>query len=1366
VQHKVDLADGWVIATLDDPFSLPCQIVVDQKAHLTEVRLSERERYVFRPTLFNGMPLSGGCLGDVGFELVDGTTPGAELDVVGNTSVRAPGAILDDPGDPVGFNGTLTDPETGLPYEARDFQLRTEDGRVFDLNIVRGVVRIADRNENELFINANGIVSSSGKSITFTRDGAGRITRITDPMSRTLDYAYDTAGDLVSFTNQTADETTFTYGTEHDLLEIHDPNGVRAAKQEFDADGRLVAVIDAAGHRIELVHDLVTREETREDRLGFRETFTYDERGNVTQQVDREGKVWTYAYDTADNQTSATDPLGNTTTATFDASHRKLTETNALGDTRSWTYDARGNVLTETDFDGKTTTNTYDARGNLLTTTAPDATVTTFTHDLQGNPTSITNALGHVATATYNIDGNLIATTDPAGHAVQYVYDAAGNTLRSSETRTTAAGTTETLTTRFRYDAANRMVETTDPLGHVTKTEYDRNGRVTAQVDPLGRRDESVYDELGRLVEQKAPDGAKQRTEYDAEDQATARIDEAGRLTQFFYDGTGRPTRTRYVDDSETTSHYDDAGRLTRVVDRRGSDTEFGYDAAGRQTVVRDALDHETTTTYDEAGRRLTVTDANGRTTSFAYDEAGRLETTTFPDLTTSRTEYDALGRVTAEIDPKGTRTEFEYDALGRLTLVRDADGGETAYSYDEVGNRVAMTDAMGRVRRTEYDGLGRMTAEVKPLGQRKTTTYDAVGQITAMRDYNGRVATMSYDPRGRLIYATHGDATETRYAYTVTGQLALVQDATGVTTFAYDDQDRLVEQVRPGGGTLRYGYDAEGNRTRIETPSGVTTFGYDAVGRPSTILDAQGGITTYGYDAANNRTSLTQPNGVTTTYARDARDRLTTIESRTAGNTLLARYAYTLDAAGNRTGVTEATGRTATWQYDALYRLVAETITEPAGSPETESFGYDAVGNRVFRATDAGVEASVYDDNDRLLDDGTATYTWDEQGNLRSKTDTSGTTQYRWDGRDRLIEVSGPITGLVQHVYDHAGDRIETRVGGVATRYMVDANRGLSQILEERTAGGALIASYVHSDDGMPLARFDAAAAAASYYLHDAQQSVRQLASGGGAITDAYSYTAFGETQTATGINANRFRYGGQWSDPTTALQHLRARWMDLGIGRFLTMDRFVGNARRPLTQHRYLYAAASPIDNADPTGLYTQHFGYAVEDVVEDVYRQQHPRNRTTFGGLQFGVKPDIVDHTLREFMEIKPLSMSGIAKGIAQIAVYTGIFVPVGYNRGSWTPPSPQRVDGTLTWFMNIQGVIFYTDDETNVRELLVVTTFAAARAALRRTTFVATRLGIDAAATAVRNRLLGGVAQAAAIRISQYEFQAGQLAFTRF
>jgi YD repeat-containing protein len=215
VQHKNDLKVGWVLGTDDDPFSLPCQIVRDQREHLTEVRLSERERYVFRPTLLHALPLSGGCRADVGFELVDGTTPNAELSILGNTGVRAPGTILHNPDDPIPFTGTLTDELTGLPYEATFFQLRTEDGRVFDLTPQRGIIRIQDRNENEIFVNHNGLVSSSGKQVSFTRDAQDRITRVTDPMSRYLDYAYDAAGDLVSYTNATSDRLAERVRTEY-----------------------------------------------------------------------------------------------------------------------------------------------------------------------------------------------------------------------------------------------------------------------------------------------------------------------------------------------------------------------------------------------------------------------------------------------------------------------------------------------------------------------------------------------------------------------------------------------------------------------------------------------------------------------------------------------------------------------------------------------------------------------------------------------------------------------------------------------------------------------------------------------------------------------------------------------------------------------------------------------------------------------------------------------------------------------------------------------------------------------------------------------------------------------------------------------
>jgi YD repeat-containing protein len=230
VMHKVEFDLGWVIATLDDPLSFPCTVVLDQTRHLTEIRVSERERYVFRPVLANTFPYSGGCRADVGFELVDGTTPNAELAIIGPIGVRAPGAIIDEPTDTVSALGQLLDEAEGTPFEPKDFQLTTEDGRVIDLREGVGITRIEDRNGNELFINENGLVHSAGETIHFTRDTQGRITKITDPMGHELEYGYDAAGDLISFENQTDDTTTFTYGDSHDLLEIHDPNGVRAAQ--------------------------------------------------------------------------------------------------------------------------------------------------------------------------------------------------------------------------------------------------------------------------------------------------------------------------------------------------------------------------------------------------------------------------------------------------------------------------------------------------------------------------------------------------------------------------------------------------------------------------------------------------------------------------------------------------------------------------------------------------------------------------------------------------------------------------------------------------------------------------------------------------------------------------------------------------------------------------------------------------------------------------------------------------------------------------------------------------------------------------------------------------------------------------------
>ena len=413
--------------------------------------------------------------------------------------------------------------------------------------------------------------------------------------------------------------------------------------------------------------------------------------------------------------------------------------------------------------------------------------------------------------------------------------------------------------------------------------------------------------------------------------------------------------------------------------------------------------------------------------------------------------------------------------------------------------------------------------------------------------------------------------------------------DPTGTVSFQYDDQDRLVQMVQADGQALGYDYDAEGNRTALHAPGGTTAYAHDALGRVTSLTDPQGGVTTWSYDALGNPTGRVQPNGVATTITRDLRNRLTGIEARAPNGTLLASYAYTLDLAGNRTSVTEHTGRSATWQYDALYRLLNETVQEPGQPTTSESFAYDPVGNRTTQTNAQGTFPHTYDANDRLLSDGRATYTWDPNGNLQSKTDALGTTSYAWDARDRLVEVQGPTTGLVEHAYDGRGQRVTTWTDGVPASYLVDDNRALSQVIEERDGFGGLIAAYVHGPQGEPLARYDGAATTTADFHHDGQGSVRLLTDATAAVTDAYAYSAFGELVSASGASANPYRYGGQWEEPRTGLYHLRARWMDPAQGRFLSTDPFAGFQRQPVSMHRYLYANANPVTMHDPSGRVT---------------------------------------------------------------------------------------------------------------------------------------------------------------------------------
>jgi RHS repeat-associated protein len=95
-----------------------------------------------------------------------------------------------------------------------------------------------------------------------------------------------------------------------------------------------------------------------------------------------------------------------------------------------------------------------------------------------------------------------------------------------------------------------------------------------------------------------------------------------------------------------------------------------------------------------------------------------------------------------------------------------------------------------------------------------------------------------------------------------------------------------------------------------------------------------------------------------------------------------------------------------------------------------------------------------------------------------------------------------------------------------------------------------------------------------ASYYLYDGQLSTRALVSPTEAITDTYTYDAFGIILDQAGSSENNYRYTGEQFDPNAGFYYLRARYYDLSVGRFVTIDPYQGRMHEPVTLHKYLYA------------------------------------------------------------------------------------------------------------------------------------------------------------------------------------------------
>jgi RHS repeat-associated protein len=1145
-------------------------------------------------------------------------------------------------------DGSVYDFETGLAYNPADpnfggsYLLTTQAGIAYSIDGITGqLTEASDTNNNTLTFSEAGIVSSTGVSIAFERDAQGRINAIVDPMGKTLHYQYDANGDLVAVTDRSNNTTQFVYlsNPAHYLSKVIDPLGRTGVRADYNAQGQLIALVNAAGHAVQLAYDVHNSLMSTTDPLGNTTTYIYDDRGNALKEIDPLGAVTLRTFDADNNMLTQTDPLGRTTSYTYDDRGDMLTVTDPLGSTTLNTYQAftfgitalaasRGEaaapftrIATSTDPLGNTTTNGYDFFGNLAAQKDPLGNTTTIVNFATERPAVITDPLGNVTRDQYDGSGYLTQSVDADGHVTNFSNDADGNLLTQAQ----ADGSGWSLS----YNA-NGTPTSIGVIGLAHTVQYDAANQMTQLTDPSGQTFLYSYDELGQMTQVKLPDAtiAQTRT-YDAAGNLITVTDSLNNVTRYKYDADNRLLQTVYPDGSTELQTFDLAGELTAVTDQLGDTTHYAYDAAGRQIQTVDALGGITSTQYDTAGRPVATTDPLGRITRFRYDAAGRLLATSAPDSSTTREVYDADGRVVQIVDAAGNVTTNGYDPNGNLVSVTDALGNVTSYQYGAADERTAVVDALGNITRYRYDTQGHVLKTTQANGETDSSTYDSAGRLASTTNGNNETIRYSYDALNRLTSRTLPGGSQETYTYTSDGLISSVTDASGTTRYDYDPiMRRLVRVTQPDGRYIRYAYDGRGERTLMAdsmaagSPEDVTQYAYDALGRLVQVTDPQGGITSYTYDADGNLTTTSLPNGVTETDAYDSLNRVIEILAKNSAGATISDFAYTLDANGNRTKEDDADGSHHDYTYDALDRVIAEATFDSTGvSTGAETYVYDAMGNVTARSGSLlGNATFSYNGNNQLVSGAGSTYTYDAAGRLASVTDTTGNvTRYSYDARGRLVSLQDPDGSVTSYTYDYQGVRQSQQDAGGLVKYLVDEANGpgSAQVVRETDSTGVTLRSYVVGARLLSVSQ----GVDLRFYLSDGLGSTRLLTNQTGAVTDTYRYSAYGVLLEHTGGSANAFQFAGQQQD-ASGLLYLRARYYDPATGRFLSRDAYAASDQIPLSLNKYLYALANPVNDTDPSGNETLEEEAIAEDIEAEEEKQDAAENVERFKQITFQI------------------------------------------------------------------------------------------------------------------------------------------------
>src|ERR1051325_258636 len=542
-----------------------------------------------------------------------------------------------------------------------------------------------------------------------------------------------------------------------------------------------------------------------------------------------------YRYDGFDRLVSVIDPLGNQSVNCHDAADNVVRvykygpERQPLLAEAQMKYDELGRKFEQNDHLFVYSDITYHRKpvlrdGPLFQ--ADDGWVTTrFEFDRKGRPTTLIKDDLSVFTTFYDGADRVLRHIDSEGNQELMRYDGCDNLVTVTQIEVTqnldihsntAPDLKELFTSINVFDSLNRLIRTTDNLGHTFRRQYDSLDNLIILTDAQHSNDPAdlIADPLRLFL------GGK--------------INRQGNISEYFYDGLKRKIADiRYL-------HLDGQGKAQ--IQANGTiATRYGWDHSDRLAVVTcqaEGLTQITQYRYDDKDRRKREILADGTICDYTYDPDDRLIQLIDGNGSIIRNYRDPMGRLirreitratSKDPHPAGgfkdpgvtwqvtgtTAQEFAYDGLSRITLFVDS---------------VDPNDPAGSVRVTySYDSLGRLLEEVQN-GHAVSSRWNGVNDRVGLVYPNGRELAFHFDALGHVKAIT--DLAERRE----------------IARYTYIGPNRVLERTYRNGVRLSY---LDGQRRN--------QVGYDGVRRPVKVFHLRDNSSlvadfSYDYDRANNK--------------------------------------------------------------------------------------------------------------------------------------------------------------------------------------------------------------------------------------------------------------------------------------------------------------------------------------------------------------------------------------------------------------------------------------------------------------------------------------------------------------------------------